>query len=421
MGYILGGGLGPLARSHGFSSDYLTSATVVTGTGEIVEANRNQNSDLFWALQGGKTGLGIVTDIKLRLVRLEKIYAGSLFFEEKDIEKAFRAWVDWTANAHPQVTTSTAIVKFPPIDALPPPLRGRKLMTLRFAYPGSKEEGAKLAAPLRQFAPVYLDMIGELDMINIAKIHNDPVNPSPFWGSGLLLKNIDKPCVDTLLEQLNNDKNSPYVAAEIRHLGNATHKDVENGSAVGGRSASFALSVIGKNPAFFDNVFPQAMEKIATLINPWIADEGNINFIGKPLNSAHFSSCWSPATSKKLVEIRQKYDPLGIFAHSIYEEGLSPQQDNVEDEIYSQAKKSRLDDLSHNDDISKAKDFYTQGKFSFKNNNIANALTFFDSAKLHYEKSLSSGLLNNSDKEKINKRLAKLTENGRYSPNILKK
>src|SRR5690242_10891677 len=33
-GYLLGGGLGPLARSHGFSSDYLLGATVVTGTGE---------------------------------------------------------------------------------------------------------------------------------------------------------------------------------------------------------------------------------------------------------------------------------------------------------------------------------------------------------------------------------------------------
>src|SRR3712207_8521090 len=34
VGYLLGGGLGPLARSHGFSSDYLIGATVVTRSEE---------------------------------------------------------------------------------------------------------------------------------------------------------------------------------------------------------------------------------------------------------------------------------------------------------------------------------------------------------------------------------------------------
>ena len=40
VGYLLGGGLGPLARSHGFSSDYLLGARLVTGSGELVEAER---------------------------------------------------------------------------------------------------------------------------------------------------------------------------------------------------------------------------------------------------------------------------------------------------------------------------------------------------------------------------------------------
>ncbi len=39
VGYLLGGGIGPLARSHGFSSDYVIGFTVVTGEGEVVEAD----------------------------------------------------------------------------------------------------------------------------------------------------------------------------------------------------------------------------------------------------------------------------------------------------------------------------------------------------------------------------------------------
>ncbi len=76
VGYLLGGGLGPLARSHGFSSDYLIELDVVTGEGELIEASAQHNPELFWALRGGKAGLGIVTEVRLRLVELEHSLRG---------------------------------------------------------------------------------------------------------------------------------------------------------------------------------------------------------------------------------------------------------------------------------------------------------------------------------------------------------
>lgn len=51
---ILGGGLGPLARSRGFSSDYLVALTVVTGAGDRIEASTESCADMFWALRGGQ-------------------------------------------------------------------------------------------------------------------------------------------------------------------------------------------------------------------------------------------------------------------------------------------------------------------------------------------------------------------------------
>src|SRR5687767_3837180 len=80
VGYLLGGGLGPLARSHGFSSDYATEFTVVTGTGAIVRADREHAPDLFFALRGGKYGLGVVMEARVRLVPLRTLYAGSIAF-----------------------------------------------------------------------------------------------------------------------------------------------------------------------------------------------------------------------------------------------------------------------------------------------------------------------------------------------------
>eukprot|EP01135_Chromosphaera_perkinsii_P003596 Nk52_evm5s249 gene=Nk52_evmTU5s249 len=52
-GFTLGGGMGPIARDHGLAADNLLEASVVTADGNVVTANENENSDLFWALRGG--------------------------------------------------------------------------------------------------------------------------------------------------------------------------------------------------------------------------------------------------------------------------------------------------------------------------------------------------------------------------------
>ncbi len=155
-----------------------------SGTPPLLRADENQ--DLLWALRGGKYGLGIVTEVKVRLVELDTIYAGSLFFAEDDIEAALRGWIDWTARADERASTSAAVVQFPPLDVVPEPLRGRRLLSLRFAFPGGGADGEGLAAPLRALAPVHLDALGEIPAAAIATVHNDPTDPSPSWVSGAM-------------------------------------------------------------------------------------------------------------------------------------------------------------------------------------------------------------------------------------------
>ena len=170
-------------RSHGFGSDYLVAATLVTGAGEVLNVRADQNADVLWALRGGQPQLGVVTEVELRLAELPVLYAGSLFFDEQHIEAGFRGWTAWTQTADPRVTTSIAVVRFPPADAIPPALRGRRVLTLRFAYPGNAVDGARLAAPLRAMAPVYLDQLGALPIADVAHIFNDPPHPVPSWVS----------------------------------------------------------------------------------------------------------------------------------------------------------------------------------------------------------------------------------------------
>ncbi|MEO6827464.1 MAG: FAD-binding oxidoreductase, partial [Microbacteriaceae bacterium] len=192
VGFTLGGGLGPLSRSFGIAADRVRSFRVVTADGHAVIADATENPELFWALRGGKGGLGVVTEMQVELIALEAVYGGGLFFGADDIETVLRAWVDWTGSAPDSVTSSVAVLRVPDIEEMPPPLRGKTVLHLRYAYVGEPgqsaadraAEGERLLAPLRAAAPVYLDLIGELPASAVGQIHNDPDQPMPVWDRG---------------------------------------------------------------------------------------------------------------------------------------------------------------------------------------------------------------------------------------------
>lgn len=313
VGYLTGGGFGPLARSHGVSSDYVRGFTVVTGTGDVVEASATSNADLFWALRGGKTGLGIVTEVRVELVELPSLYAGSLLFENQHIEKVLKGWIDYTATASDRVTTSVVMLRFPPIDAVPEPMRGKNFASLRFAYPGEIGEGKRLAAPLRALAPVFIDSLGELPIDEVGLIHNDPEGPSPAWSNGTLLSHGDAGLAAAAFAAAGPGARIPFVAAELRHLGAAVGVDVAEGSAVGGRSGAYTFTLIAApEPSLFQNVVPEAAGKIFEALRPWINAESNVNF--SSFGGAGTPN-WSPEVTERLAKVRAEYDPDRVFAH----------------------------------------------------------------------------------------------------------
>jgi hypothetical protein len=316
VGYTLGGGVGPLSRSHGFSSDYARGFTLVTADGSVVTANAEENSDLFWALRGGKGGFGVVTEMLFELVPLAEFYAGSVFFDTPHIEAVLRSWIDWSATADDQVTTSVAILRLPDFDAIPEPLRGRTVLNLRFAYPGAAAEGERLAAPLRGLAPAMIDTIGVLPTSKVGLIHNDPTEPAPGWVTGGLLSAVDQDFAGELLATVGPEQQVPLIVVEVRHLGARTAIDVPEGSAVGGREAGYTLTVVGvPNPSLFAEVLPAVAAQLTTAIAPWISPQTTINFAGDGSDAERYRRAWAPEVHERLDTIRHSWDPAGLFAY----------------------------------------------------------------------------------------------------------
>ncbi len=316
IGYTLGGGLGPLARTYGFSSDYARGFRVVTSTGEVVSASADEHPDLFWALRGGKGGFGVVTSMDVALVPLTTFYGGSLFFDAPHIEAVLRLWASFTESAPDEVTTSVAILRFPPFDVIPEPLRGKTVISLRFAHIGDLAEGERLFQPFRDVAPSFLGRAGEMPAAAVSTIHNDPTDAGPIWDRGMLLDHIDSGFVDTFLSIFGAGEEVPFVAAEVRHLGGATRTDVPEGSAVGGRDGGFAFIMIGApDPSLFESVLPHVADGVTARLAEWISPSTTINYAGDLSVPGAYESAWPPATFTRLSAIRSLYDPTTLFPY----------------------------------------------------------------------------------------------------------
>ena len=314
VGYSLGGGLGPLVRSHGLSSDWVRGFRIVTATGEAVTADAHSNPELFWALRGGKGGLGVVTEMTIELVPLPALYAGGLFFDgAHDIETALRAWVDWLPDAPEEVSTSVALLRMPDLEFIPAPIRGRNLLNLRFAYPGDADEGARLIAPLRAAATVYIDAVGPMELHDVGTIHNDPEEGGPGWTFAAGLAGIDHDFDTELLERLGPSSDSPFVSVELRHLGGAAARDVTESSAAGGRDTALMLNLVAADPRNFA-VAPAQAEAVVSAKATRLAATTNVNFGGDLARIGALEHAWPPETATRLATVRDAWDPDDVFA-----------------------------------------------------------------------------------------------------------
>lgn len=69
-GHIAVGGIGYTSRENGLAIDVLTEIEVVLANGTVVEASKNQNSDVFWAMSGAGASFGVATEFKFQTKRV---------------------------------------------------------------------------------------------------------------------------------------------------------------------------------------------------------------------------------------------------------------------------------------------------------------------------------------------------------------
>ena len=315
VGYTLGGGMGSLGRKFGFAADHVQALEIVTADGRLRRISADTEPELFWAVRGGKGNFGIVTAIEIELMPVESLYAGGIFFAGDDAPALLHRFRQWAPTLPDEVSASIAIMRMPPMEELPPPLRGQTVVHLRYAYAGTDHaEAERLLSPMKVLGTIVMGYVGPIRTDETDAIHMDPVDPMPAWEKGMLLADLPEEAVDALLDAGGPQIEIPIFMTEIRLMGGALGRQPKVPNAVPGRSGAFAVELIGPGIPELAQVVPMVGNGLLRALAPWKAPEMMINFLGEVSGPGEVAAAYRPETLDRLREVKRAVDPAGVFS-----------------------------------------------------------------------------------------------------------
>ncbi|KAJ4254535.1 hypothetical protein NW762_010134 [Fusarium torreyae] len=93
-GLLLGGGISHFTTKVGWACDRVMNYQVVLVNGTLINANKDQNSDLFLALKGGGNNFGVITRFDLETFPQGDISVTSISYDISERAKVFEAFTN---------------------------------------------------------------------------------------------------------------------------------------------------------------------------------------------------------------------------------------------------------------------------------------------------------------------------------------
>jgi hypothetical protein len=148
-GYALGGGEGALTPKLGYGCDSITRVEIVTADGRILNADGDENADLFWAVRGGGGNFGVVTNLQFRLHPVGEVLAGHLKYPIHQASEVLHFLNDFAPTIPDELFILAAVLPFP----------GERMLDIAVVWSGDEKEGERVLRPLRTFLKPFEDSI----------------------------------------------------------------------------------------------------------------------------------------------------------------------------------------------------------------------------------------------------------------------
>ena len=312
-GLTLGGGFGWISRKHGLSIDNLLSAQVVTAAGELLTASKNENSDLFWGIKGGGGNFGIVTSFEFQCADIgTEVFAGLLVKKFEDAKQYLLFHQQYVRTLPDEMTIWMVTRKAPPLPFLHQEVHGTLVIIVPFVWLGDRAEGEQLIKPLQDITPSHGEYIGMSPWVEWQSGFDGLVvhGARNYWKSHHL-KELSEECIDRIIAYA---KGLPTDECEIfiPHMEGAPSRVGETQTAFAHRSTPFVLNIHTRWQHVDDDNRCIAWAKNFHQATEPFAQGVYVNFLSEE-GEARVKDAYTAEVWKRLVEIKNKYDPHNLF------------------------------------------------------------------------------------------------------------
>jgi FAD/FMN-containing dehydrogenase len=311
-GITLGGGIGLLTRKFGMTIDSLLAADIVTADGQLVRADANEHSDLFWAIRGGGGNFGVATRFKYRLSEVSQVI-GSMLIQPATAD-TIAAFIAEAEKAPDELTTIANVMPCPPMPFVAEEHHGKLVNFAFVVYAGDTAAGERALAPIRAIAPPIADLIKPIPLPEIYPPEEGEYHPLAA-GTNMFFDRVDRGVAKTIVDRTEEHMRTtrPQMAgAQLRVLGGAMARVPADATAFAHRSSRIMVNLF--------SIYGTPEE--APAHDAWIAKLGAelqqgdkgvyVNFLDdegvERIRAAYPGKTWD-----RLRVIKRRYDPTNLF------------------------------------------------------------------------------------------------------------
>jgi FAD/FMN-containing dehydrogenase len=308
-GLYLGGGYTPLSGRYGLAADNLLGADLVLADGRTTRVTSTENPDLLWALRGGGGNFGIVTSLSVRLQSATPLLAGIMMFPLADATTVLGGYTTLMAQAGDELTMAAGLLCAPD---------GNPAAFLAPVWSGNLARGEELIREMRTLGTPLMEQVGVMSYGDIIRMYDShTVNGRHYDIQSRWMPDLAPEVIDVLV-RAGRHMTSPFSMILISHLHGAATRVPPDSTAFAQRRNHFLIQTIAAwEPSSFEqgDVHRQWGWNLIQDVTPF-ALAGSYPNIAGPQESGRVRLAFG-SNLRRLLEIKRKYDPDGVFAASI--------------------------------------------------------------------------------------------------------
>ena len=313
-GLLLGGGHSWFSRWRGIAARSIRAVELVDSGGQLRRVTTDSDPELLWALRGAGELFGIVTALEIDLYPAPDLFGGTIVFPASAAEAVFASVATIMADAPPELSIFFGLTNLPDIEQVPPPLRGQTIASAEVVFVGTAADAAPLLAPLLASAPVLADETRPFTIGHLAEVAAEPTEPAATieWTAAITsFAGGDEAGLGALARAFREATPAGLTILGLRALGGAVAEQGADATAVAGRLDARYLAfagafLTGEAPADPEAVFgPLRQALTSSTLGPTLP---TYLTTGEDL-----SLCFPPDSIKRLMQVKERLDPDGIF------------------------------------------------------------------------------------------------------------